>query len=196
MGGNHGELGNPMEMEPAMGGDMAAPDFGGMMGLGAKGKRRKGALTRPGDNIRPSDVLMQLGWFLWSFSWLSTTNALRYLTLAVLSFAVASFGIELPPLALSLLALATGGVAAWFIQLRLTAIERPLLTGYVSVVGGVALVIDLALNYSGARFAAPYLAAIFNLNLNTFWLAASAIALTIFAELFMTAALLEKRKGH
>ncbi len=165
-------------------------------GRAGKGKKRKGALARPGDGIKPSTVLNQIGWVLWSFSWLSTTNALRYVVFAVLSFAVALVGIELPALVLHLLALAAGGGAAWVVQLRLTAIERPLLTGYVSVVGGAALVIDLALNYGGVRFAAPYLATVFNVSINTLWMVVGAIGLTVLAEVFLTVALVERRKGY
>jgi len=195
MGGNRGELGNPMEMEPAMGGDMAAPDFGGMMGLGAKGKRRKGALTRPGEGIRPSEILNHIGWTIWGFSWLATTNAIRFVTYALLVFLLGLVSLELPALGVNLIALALGGVAAWFIQIRITALERPMFIGHFSLSAGLALVLDLSLNYAGAKFAAPVLAKVFNWNVSTFYMVLGAIGLTVLAEAFMTWALIERRKG-
>lgn len=174
-----------------------SPDFSGMMGgmLGGKKKRRKGALTRPGDGIKPSEILNHIGWTIWGFSWLATTNAIRFITFALLVFLLGLVGLELPALGVNLLALALGGVAAWFIQIRITALERPMFIGHFSLSAGLALILDLSLNYSGARFAAPLLATVFNVSITTFYMVLGAIALTVLAEAFMVWAIIERKKG-
>lgn len=185
-----------MDIEELMGGGISEPAPMPSFGGGGKRKRRKGALNRPGDSIRPSEILNHIGWTIWGFSWLATTNALRFLTFAVLSFLLALFGIELPELAVNLLALAAGGWAAWAIQIRITALERPFFVGHFSVSAGVALILDLALNYSGVKFAAPVISQVFSYNMGYFSMGLGAIGLTALAELFMVWAIIERKKGY
>lgn len=190
--------------QAGLGGDLAGGggfDLGGEMGEvempapRRKAKRRPGQLSRPGEGIKPSEVLNHIGWTIWGFSWLATTNAIRYVTFAVVSFLLGLAGVEVPLLVVHGLALLTGGALAWVVQTRITALERPMFTGHFSLSAGLAVVVDLMSNYGGVKFASPWLLTVFGWELGGFWMFALAIALTLLAEAFLVWSLIEKRKG-
>jgi hypothetical protein len=154
------------------------------------------SLNRPGEKLSPSGTLNGMGWALWGLSTISTAYAVSALVAVLLGRLLPLVGLDLGVMNVPVTA-AISLALAYFVQLRITALERPMFEGHVSPTGVVAALLDVVLNIRGAYVLAPFLNEVFHTAAPS-WVVASIAGLlgTVLPELLMTLALYERKKGY
>ncbi len=154
------------------------------------------SLNRPGEKLSPSGTLNGMGWALWGLSAISTAYAISSVVAVLLGRLLPLVNINLGVLSTPVTA-AISLALAYFVQLRITALERPMFEGHVSPTGIVSFAVDVTFNIAGAFILAPFLNEVFHTSAPPLVVAIIAgLALTIFPELLMTLALYERKKGY
>lgn len=152
-------------------------------------------IVRPAERLRPSDVLLRVGWTLWGFSALATTAALQPIGVFLVGLVLIQLGVAAEWS--EYLGLVAAGFGGYFLQRWLTAMERPVLAGHLSLAVIAVVALDFAINVAGAGLVAPLLLTALGLDWSP-WLCGlvGGGLLTLGPELVLSGAVYERMKGY